>query len=662
MGHMSLGREGKAHDRRTLRGNLAKANPFAKVDAPPPLIHSPAAPPLSALPRPGALFDAAAFLLSRALSRDQERMLARARDAGVAGVIVLTTDAEKSAEMSALVKAHAGFLYSAAGVHPDNVKKGLSDKAAEALLADVRAAAMAPECVAIFCGLDHSRDIASHFAQEKLLDAHLSLAADVRLPVLIHIVGDAADAVADKLAAWVLSVAAEEVSDDGQTSIPFKPRAVVLGFDGNEKSLKALLAAGASVAFSGALCAVGEGGDGLRSLFASTPIDRLLLASLSPLHTPATIADDFVRAARNEPSNMTHLIPTMVAARVASGSDIVPLDALALSDILFENATRFFLGAWNNAGVAGAAGAGTGGGVSATGDATIDEAAEEGKEEDIAGVAQEPTSTTGSSSAADAAAAGGGGAADASASAEASAVQHTVFRCKACRAVLFDEGDVMPHSSSGLAPSARAARVGAAAIAAPPGKSKSGASPASVIALVASATAEVGVGKWTQAKGKAVIVSASEGACRAHLIERMGWMMTPAGEPEGSLTCPGCATKVGQYSLSGLKCSCGLLITPAFKIPKQRVDAVREGASALEYALRSAELAERGLGGEDDYGGDGRDGDVTGGKREKKKGMSKMERGHNKGNFSEFRNKNTMPRAIVYRKVGEKEATDAEFN
>ena len=30
MGHMSLGREGKTHDRRKLRGLMAKANPVDK--------------------------------------------------------------------------------------------------------------------------------------------------------------------------------------------------------------------------------------------------------------------------------------------------------------------------------------------------------------------------------------------------------------------------------------------------------------------------------------------------------------------------------------------------------------------------------------------------------------------------------------------------------
>ena len=86
MGHMSLGREGKAHDRRTLRGNLAKANPFAKASESSAPSRSALAQRLALPRRAGSMIDAGAFLLSRALSRDQSRMLARAADAGVAGL------------------------------------------------------------------------------------------------------------------------------------------------------------------------------------------------------------------------------------------------------------------------------------------------------------------------------------------------------------------------------------------------------------------------------------------------------------------------------------------------------------------------------------------------------------------------------------------------
>lgn len=204
MGHMSLGREGKVHDRRKLRGLLAKANPFAdKRKEGDVLLHSPPPPPRPPKRSPLALIDCCAHLLSRQLSRDQGRMLSRAFDGGVEGVVALCNDWERQAELSALVKEYPGQLFGAYGVHPDSVKKGLADKAVETMLKDLRAAALVPECVALQTGLDFTREMACHHAQEKLFDAHLALAADIRLPVLVSCAGEGAlEMAAEKLAAW----------------------------------------------------------------------------------------------------------------------------------------------------------------------------------------------------------------------------------------------------------------------------------------------------------------------------------------------------------------------------------------------------------------------------------------------------------------------------
>jgi len=97
---------------------------------------------------------------------------------------------------------------------------------------------------------------------------------------------------------------------------------------------------------------------------------------------------------------------------------------------------------------------------------------------------------------------------------------------------------------------------------------------------------------------------------------------------------------VGQFALGGLKCSCGLLVTPAFKVPKARVDAVQRGDGALDAALRAAEAAERGAAPDGDDG-PGRDGearaDAGAPRRAEKKKPVPMPASKNKGNFSEFR-------------------------
>ena len=66
-------------------------------------------------------------------------------------------------------------------------------------------------------------------------------------------------------------------------------------------------------------------------------------------------------------------------------------------------------------------------------------------------------------------------------------------------------------------------------------------------------------------------------------------------------------TQSPQFNLAGMKCSCGIHCTPAFKIPRQRVDESLEGGDAGE-TLAAALAADARLGGggagSGDEGGD----------------------------------------------------------
>ena len=169
------GREAKGHDRRTKRSHTQKENPFAVKKTPvvPELTISPEAPRLSGT---GTIIDAGCNLASRQLARDQARIFARANDAGVEGIISFCTDFDRVSELTETVRAYPHQLYAAIGLHPDNVKRGSNDKMIAARLSELRALALTPECVALYCGLDLSRDISSHYQQEKLLEGQLSVA------------------------------------------------------------------------------------------------------------------------------------------------------------------------------------------------------------------------------------------------------------------------------------------------------------------------------------------------------------------------------------------------------------------------------------------------------------------------------------------------------
>jgi Tat protein secretion system quality control protein TatD with DNase activity len=313
------GREAKGHDRRSKRGILAKANPFAQENRPaiPDLPFSPTAPGLRAGWTPTSLIDAGVNLMSRQLARDQARVFQRAADDGVAAVLAYTTDFDKVAELVAVVKEYPGLLYAVLGLHPDNVKRGSNDKLLAGRLQELKALALTPECIAIYCGLDLSRDIGSHFSQEKLLDGQMTIAAEARLPCILVDIA-ATERLSDKIVEFRADFAAgggasssagsssaagssggagglTPVADAAAATVPatsltpWIPRCAVLAFDGDERALLAYIRAGASIILSGLVCEPSDAGEQLRSLVPLIPLERLLFASNSPMHTPQNI-------------------------------------------------------------------------------------------------------------------------------------------------------------------------------------------------------------------------------------------------------------------------------------------------------------------------------------------------------------------------------------
>jgi Tat protein secretion system quality control protein TatD with DNase activity len=360
------GRESKSHDRRTKRGNLAKANPFTgqKAIVMPNFLHSPAAPGLSAPRDVRSLIDCGSNLISRQLAREHNRMLTRAQAEHVDACITFCSDFDRIDELVAMVRAHGSFLYSCIGIHPDNVKRS-HDKTFATKVQQLKAFALTPECVAIYAGFDGTRDIAALYPQQKLLQDQLQLAAEIHLPVVLQVIG-APDRVCEILAEHTEAAAAGTFeasalaagpggSGPGAAAPapaaaagpPWVPRFAVMGFDGFEKGLEQYLAAGCHIILDGAVCdPTSEEGERLRELMPKIPLSRLLIGSNAPLRTPQNIADHVIKTSRNEPSNLPALLPVLLeayaAAPPASLGRTEPLTLDALSGILYDNAVAFF--------------------------------------------------------------------------------------------------------------------------------------------------------------------------------------------------------------------------------------------------------------------------------------------------------------------------------
>ena len=111
----------------------------------------------------------------------EDGALERARAAGLSRIATIGMNAESWPKAAALAAGN-DEVYAIVGVHP-NEAAGYSDDWIE----QVREAALGAKVVAIGeTGLDYYRDYASKEDQQRSFDAHLELASDLGLPVVIH--------------------------------------------------------------------------------------------------------------------------------------------------------------------------------------------------------------------------------------------------------------------------------------------------------------------------------------------------------------------------------------------------------------------------------------------------------------------------------------------
>ncbi len=112
---------------------------------------------------------------------DREEVLRRARAAGVEIIVDPSTDLQSAGRVLALADAHPD-VYAAVGVHPNDCRDCDGDT-----WAGLREMAGHRKVVAIGeIGLDYYRDRTPREAQWEALEAQLSVASELGLPVILH--------------------------------------------------------------------------------------------------------------------------------------------------------------------------------------------------------------------------------------------------------------------------------------------------------------------------------------------------------------------------------------------------------------------------------------------------------------------------------------------
>src|SRR3954462_4242683 len=233
------------------------------------------------------LFDIGANLSHSAFSQDLRQTIERAREAGVAQIVVTGTAVEEA--MAAIRIAEEFDLHATAGVHPHH-----SRDCGPQTIPALRSLAAHPRLVAIGeCGLDFNRNYSPHPDQEKWFVAQLDLGLSLEKPLFLH----SRDA----------HPRFYEILKHHQVK-----RAVAHCFTGERDELRAYLELDLYVGITGWICDERRGRH-LLDLVKEIPKERLVLETDAPYLTPRDLKPQ-PKARRNEPAFLPHIAKTVARA------------------------------------------------------------------------------------------------------------------------------------------------------------------------------------------------------------------------------------------------------------------------------------------------------------------------------------------------------------
>lgn len=238
------------------------------------------------------MFEIGVNLTSNQFDKDRHDVVARARLAGLTGMLITGTSAEESLEAQRLADQYPDFCWSTAGVHPHQASEWSSQTEET-----VRELAAKPQVVAVGeCGLDFNRNFSPADKQEAAFSAQLALAAELSMPLFLHC-RDAHPRFADLLSPWLGKI----------------PGAVVHCFTGSQQELELYLSLGLYIGITGWVCDERRGLE-LREMLGCIPADRLLLETDAPYLLPRDMPQK-PKNRRNEPAFLPHIIQQVATWR-----------------------------------------------------------------------------------------------------------------------------------------------------------------------------------------------------------------------------------------------------------------------------------------------------------------------------------------------------------
>ncbi len=223
-----------------------------------------------------------------------DAVVARARAAGIARMVTISTRVHRHAGLIAIAERFAD-VYASVGTHPHYAHEEL-----EITAADLVARTRHPKVVAIGeAGLDFHYDRSPRDAQERGFRTHIAASRETGLPLVIH------SRNADADTARIL----EEETEQG--AFP----AVLHCFTGGPDLASRAVALGLFISFTGILTF--KNSADIRVIAAGLPADRILVETDAPYLAPLPF-----RGKRNEPAFVVETAEVLAETRGVAFDDI----------------------------------------------------------------------------------------------------------------------------------------------------------------------------------------------------------------------------------------------------------------------------------------------------------------------------------------------------
>lgn len=257
------------------------------------------------------LVDIGCNLTHDAFDADREEVLAQARQAGVAQIVVTGASEAGSLAARELALQHPGVLFATCGVHPHHAADFTADT--EALM---RQLAGQPGVVAVGeTGLDYFRDFCPRETQRKAFERQVQVGIDSGLPLFLH----QRDAHEDFIA--MVRIVRDQISN-----------LVVHCFTGTQKELHECLDLDCHIGITGWICDERRGTH-MQAFMKDIPGNRLMIETDSPYLKPRDLRPR-VKTHRNEPRWLPWVATTLAACRGETPD--------RLAELTTANARRFF--------------------------------------------------------------------------------------------------------------------------------------------------------------------------------------------------------------------------------------------------------------------------------------------------------------------------------